>query len=161
MQVINHFSFLFVSGALLLIVGWAILHRTAGVARWLSLAALMAGIIFSYSLFTPGPGDATPELTLVDLQENAAPTLLEFESPFCLGCIAAQPILDGIRREHAGRLDVVQINILAPGSEHLKDRFAIQFTPTFVFLTGKGEEAWRSVGTVDPEQVRSSLNGGT
>jgi thiol-disulfide isomerase/thioredoxin len=158
MQIINHFSFLLLAAAMLLIGGWIILHRTMGLTRWLSLGALTLGLIFSYSIFSPGPGDTTADITQ-SLRAGAKPVLLEFESPFCLGCIAAQPLLDQIKREHADQLEVVQINILSPDSARLKDLYRVQFTPTFVFLTTQGEEAWRSIGAVDPEQVRSSIEG--
>ncbi len=159
MQFINQFSFLILAGLLLLTVGWVILHRTTGAARWLSLGAFTLGLIFSFWIFNPGPGNAVAELDLDNRQVGEGPVLLEFESPFCLGCIAAQSLVGEITREYIGQLDVIQINILAADSARLKDRYRIQFTPTFVFLTAHGEEAWRSIGTVDPEQVRASVTG--
>jgi thiol-disulfide isomerase/thioredoxin len=157
MQIINHFSFLLAAGVILLVTGWIILQRSRGATRWLSLAALLFGLILSYGLFSPGPGEMGQDINLDARLENDRPVLLEFESPFCLGCMAAQPLVDQIVQAHSGQLDVVQVNILLPGSAGLRDRFRIQFTPTFVYLTRLGEESWRSVGTVDPELVRATL----
>ncbi len=159
MQILNHFSFLLLAGLILLVGGWIILQRTAGATRWLSLGALALGLVASFWFFNPGPGTAGAEDILLGLTEEARPVLLEFESPYCLGCIAAQPLVDEITRRFAGELDVIQVNILSADSAGLKDRFQVQFTPTFILLDAQGEESWRSIGTVDPEQLQASLSG--
>jgi thiol-disulfide isomerase/thioredoxin len=161
MQILNYFSFLLLAGLILLVGGWVILQRTAGATRWLSLGALTLGLIAAFWFFNPGPGTAGAEDLLAGPNEDGRPILLEFESPYCLGCIAAQPLVDEITRRFAGELDVIQVNILAADSASLKDRFQVQFTPTFILLDAQGEEAWRSIGTVDPEQLQASLSGGS
>jgi thioredoxin-related protein len=71
--------------------------------------------------------------------------------------MAAKPIVDGIEREHSGRLKVIRLNVQEPHSQSLMERFDFQFTPTFILLNGDGKEIWRLIGSIDPQKVRQSL----
>ncbi|MBT3190755.1 MAG: hypothetical protein HN560_02970 [Anaerolineae bacterium] len=51
---------------------------------------------------------------------------------------------------------VLQINIQSETGKDFAKEFG-SFTPTFVFLDPEGEELWRSLGTLDAEQVRDSM----
>jgi thioredoxin-related protein len=51
---------------------------------------------------------------------------------------------------------VLQINIQAETGKEFAREFG-SFTPTFVFIDAEGEEMWRSLGTLDAEQVRESM----
>ena len=84
------------------------------------------------------------------------PVLLELQSPFWAACAAAQPIVDGIEEEYAGELLVLQVNVQSETGKDFAREFG-SFTPTFVFLDAQGDELWRSLGTLDAEQVRSSM----
>ncbi len=71
--------------------------------------------------------------------------------------MAAKPIVDGIEREHGAALSVVRLNIQEPAAEALADRFGFQFTPTFLLFDAEGEEVFRTVGSIDPAQIRRAL----
>jgi hypothetical protein len=71
--------------------------------------------------------------------------------------MAVRPIVDGIEREHEGRLEIIRINVLEPGYQPLLDAYNFQVTPTFVFFDPGGEERWRSVGAIDPLEVDRTL----
>jgi len=51
---------------------------------------------------------------------------------------------------------VLQINVQSEPGKDFKRDFG-SFTPTFVFFNEEGEELWRSLGTLDAEQVRDSM----
>lgn len=72
--------------------------------------------------------------------------------------MAAKPIVDGIERDHQGRLTVVRIDVLEPESNPWKEEFGFQYTPTFVLLDGSGEVALRSIGAIDPLEVQRALD---
>jgi thioredoxin-related protein len=52
---------------------------------------------------------------------------------------------------------VVRLNVLDEAVQPLLKRYQFQYTPTFIFLDAQGEEIWRTVGVIDPEQVESTL----
>jgi thioredoxin-related protein len=65
--------------------------------------------------------------------------------------------VDGIERTYENRLIVIRLNIQEPVSRALAERFDFRFTPTFVFIDAAGNELWRQVGTIDPQEVQRSL----
>jgi thiol-disulfide isomerase/thioredoxin len=160
MQFVNQFSFLILAGIVLLIPGWIILRSRQSDARWLALGALVTGLIVSFWIFNPGPGSAFDPAELRPGVARPLPTLLEFESPYCLGCMAAQPTVDQVRREHGFELQVLQVNVLDPAAETLLAEYGFQYTPTFILIDQTGTELWRSVGALDPRQVALALEGG-
>jgi len=74
-----------------------------------------------------------------------------------MGCLAAKPVVDRIEIEFTGKLRIIRLDIQSPAGHALADRYRFQFTPTFIFFDGQGEERWRAVGRLDPQQVRQSL----
>jgi len=74
-----------------------------------------------------------------------------------MACIAAAPIVDGIEQEQRGRLRVIRLNVQDPVGRALAAELGGRVTPTFIFFDAEGREVWRSVGAINPAQVRSSL----
>ena len=71
--------------------------------------------------------------------------------------MAAKPIVDGIESDYEGRLIVIRLNIQEPVGRAVAERFGFQYTPTFVLIDEAGNELWRQVGAIDPQQVMRSL----
>ena len=67
--------------------------------------------------------------------------------------------MDGIERQYAGELTVVRVDVQDPAARPWLERFAFRVTPTFVLLDGRGQEVWRSVGSIDAAQVTTALLG--
>ena len=74
-----------------------------------------------------------------------------------MGCLAVKPVVDRVQIELTGKLRIIRLDIQSPAGHALADRYRFQFTPTFIFFDGQGAEQWRSVGRLDPQQVRQSL----
>lgn len=71
--------------------------------------------------------------------------------------MAAKPIVDGIEQEHGSNLVVIRLNVQEPAGASLADRFGFRTTPTFILFGSDGEQALRSVGAIDPAQVRALI----
>lgn len=69
----------------------------------------------------------------------------------------AEPIVNGLEREWAGSVQVVQVNIQGRANRDLIERLGASFTPTFVLFDAGGQEVWRSVGTISPDEVRAQV----
>lgn len=65
--------------------------------------------------------------------------------------------MDGIEREFDGRLTVIRINVQEPVGEVLGKKLHFRYTPTFIFFDADGKELWRTIGAIDPAEVRRSL----
>jgi thioredoxin-related protein len=65
--------------------------------------------------------------------------------------------VDGIESEHEDELIVIRLNIQEPVGKAIAERYDFRYTPTFVFIDAEGNELWRQVGAIDPQEVARSL----
>ncbi len=70
--------------------------------------------------------------------------------------MASKPIVDGIEDEYRGRLTVIRINVQEADFRPLLEQYNFKFTPTFI-LFDEGEEVFRSVGSINPDDLHNAL----
>jgi thioredoxin-related protein len=68
-----------------------------------------------------------------------------------------KPIVDGVEKEFGNAITVIHVNVLEPAGKILGQKFDFRYTPTFIFFNADGEEQWRVVGMLNPNDVRTSL----
>ena len=66
--------------------------------------------------------------------------------------------MDGLENELGQKLHMIRINIQDQIGRELAPVYDFEYTPTFIFFDRKGNELWRSIGEIDPQQVRDSVN---
>jgi thioredoxin 1 len=81
------------------------------------------------------------------------PVLLEFGSPWCGYCRAAQPLVAAALADHPR---VRHIKIADASGRRLGRSFGVKLWPTLVFLSG-GKEAARLVRPHDSEPIAQAL----
>ena len=81
------------------------------------------------------------------------PTLLEFGSPYCGFCRAAQPLVAAALADHPR---VRHIKIADARGRRLGRSFKVKLWPTLVFL-GNGKEAARVVRPERVDEIRQAL----
>jgi len=94
--------------------------------------------------------------TTADKQQTAPasdklPTLLDLGKGFCIPCKMMAPILDQLKEEYQGKMNVVFVDIgknPAPAKQH-----KIEIIPTQIFLDSSGKELFRHVGFYSKEQI--------
>ena len=64
--------------------------------------------------------------------------------------------MNGIKTEFPEKLRVISVDVQSALGHELTREYGV-FTPTFVFYDGQGTELWRSVGSLDADKVRQSL----
>jgi thioredoxin 1 len=92
-----------------------------------------------------------PARAEVDALEG--PTVVEFGSPWCGWCRAAQPAIAEAFDGHPG---VRHIKIADASGKRLGRSFGIKLWPTLVFMKD-GKEAARLVRPDDPKAIREAL----
>jgi thioredoxin 1 len=92
-----------------------------------------------------------PQRAEIDLL--AGPTLLEFGSPICGHCLAAQPFLTSALAAHPG---VRHIKIADASGRSLGRSFKVKLWPTLVFLRD-GNEIARLVRPADASNIAEAL----
>lgn len=99
------------------------------------------------------PDYAAVEPSREDVDRLEGPTLLEFGSPWCGHCMAAQPKIAAAMAEHRG---VRHIKIADGKGRRLGRSFTVKLWPTLVFLRD-GREIARLVRPGDTEAVREAI----
>jgi thioredoxin-related protein len=65
--------------------------------------------------------------------------------------------VDELENELRDELLVIRLNIQEEVGRELAPVYDFEFTPTFIFFDGDGNEVWREVGSLDPQRVRESV----
>ena len=145
----NQYSY--VLGALGFILGGVILLRLLR-ARWalVGLAVLLAAIALTggWLLFRPGASDVDSLGAADAVLQSGNPTLIEFFSNYCAGCIAARREVDQLVTDvdamYAGLFNILRVDIHTDFGRALRERYDFSYTPEFVIFNGDGNEVWRS-----------------
>ena len=66
--------------------------------------------------------------------------------------------MDGLETELASKLKIVRINVQDAVGRELAPVYDFEYTPTYIFFDGGGREVWRTIGEIDPQQVRDSVS---
>ena len=88
-----------------------------------------------------------------EIEALDGPALLEFGSPYCGYCLAAQPLLAAALAEHPG---LRHIKIADGSGRPLGRSYRVKLWPTLVFLRD-GKEASRLVRPSDAGAIRRAL----
>ncbi|MFH1122445.1 MAG: thioredoxin family protein, partial [Pseudomonadota bacterium] len=83
------------------------------------------------------------------------PVLVDFGSNSCIPCRQLRPILQEIRKEQAGNLEVLVIDIYK--HQALAGQYRIQVMPTLIFFDSTGKEVFRHQGFMPKTALMEQL----
>jgi thioredoxin 1 len=155
----QYYSAVWVVLVLFLLVGFLLFRNKPRLPEIVAFAAVVVGIAALYFYFRPVQTELMGEAAEVQAMiGQGKPVLLEFQSPYCIACIALKPTIDSIEEEFAGRLIVLRINAQEQAGMQLAPVYGFQYTPTFVFFDNNGNESWRMIGSFDENRLRQELS---
>jgi thioredoxin 1 len=79
------------------------------------------------------------------------PRLVDLGSVGCIPCKAMAPILEGLKSEYAGRMEVEFIDVWK--SRDAADAYGVRMIPTQVFLGADGRELARHQGFMGRDEI--------
>jgi thioredoxin 1 len=110
------------------------------------VAALVAGLAAC-----DGAASREPSARVAVPSAKAVPRLVDLGAGKCIPCKAMAPILEQLRADYAGRMDVVFVDVWQRPEE--ARTYGIQMIPTQIFYAADGRELARHEGFIDREQI--------
>jgi thioredoxin 1 len=93
--------------------------------------------------------------TLSDAKKQGKIVMIEVEAAGCAGCDEMDPVIDKLRTDYKGKLEVLYID--ARRNMEYARRFLVRAIPTQIFLDKNGKEFHRHMGFYAYEEIASVL----
>ena len=87
--------------------------------------------------------------------KGGKPMVVDFGSNSCIPCRQLRPVLQKVRKDHEGKLEVLIIEIQK--NQQLAAEYQIQVMPTVVFIDKAGKEVFRHQGFMSEERIKEQL----
>ncbi len=85
------------------------------------------------------------------MPQAARPRLLDLGATKCIPCKMMAPILEELKEEYAGRMDVEFIDVWQ--DRDAADRYGIESIPTQIFFDASGKELYRHQGFIAKDDI--------
>ncbi len=100
----------------------------------------------------PGAAVSTPATVATTTPATAPqPTLLDLGADKCIPCKMMAPILEELRQEYAGRMNVTFIDVWK--NPDAAKPYGIQMIPTQIFMNADGRELYRHTGFFSKDDI--------
>jgi hypothetical protein len=160
MATLNHFSYVLVAGAVLVMCALVLWQRGLGTRPWrvlilLGLAVILAGPPI---LFARQPTDVANAEALRERLRSGRPTLVEYYSPFCLGCVTTRPLSGYVESQFGDRVQVIYLDATDPVRGPLGREIGFTITPSYAIYDGRSTEpVMRLPGPVERDEILDQL----
>jgi thioredoxin 1 len=120
------------------------------------IAALIAFVAFrSQSVSTAGETIAT-STQATGTADSGKVTMIDLGATECVPCKMMAPILEELKKEYAGRADIIFIDVWKDRSQAKK--YGIRAIPTQIFFDASGREVYRHTGFMDKKRIVETLS---
>lgn len=155
-------TWLLVAASLYGLTWWAeSVKKTEGVSRMkskltkLAVVVVLAGIIVAVLVMkkarTTAASASPPAREALADSPAALPRLLDLGSTSCIPCRMMAPILEQLKTEQAGKIQVDFIDVWK--DEQAGKQYGINLIPTQIFFDGSGKELYRHEGFISKEDI--------
>jgi thioredoxin 1 len=120
----------------------------------LVVGAVATAIILKHNKSRNFTNSSTPGGTTTSAVSDAAaklPRLLDLGANKCIPCKAMTPILEGLKKEYAGKLNVEFIDVWQ--NEDAGKKYGVEIIPTQIFFDAAGKELFRHTGFFGKEDI--------
>jgi len=84
-------------------------------------------------------------------------TFLEFGAKNCVACKKMEFVLDEVRKEYPGKVNVVFLNILQNQNQQFMRYYGVVAIPTQILLDKNGQEIYRHTGYISFTELRGKF----
>ena len=129
-------------------------------AVWIVVGVLAVGVVMALTgknqqrcgcLPSGSSGTASQAATPEGFNRSGRPRLVDLGAGKCIPCKRMAPILDELKEEYAGRMDVEFIDVWK--DRKAADQYGIESIPTQIFFDATGKELFRHEGFFAKEDI--------
>lgn len=84
---------------------------------------------------------------------KALPKLLDLGATQCIPCKMMAPILEEMKKEYAGRMEIEFIDVWQKENAEKARKYGVESIPTQIFFDAAGKELWRHTGFISKEDI--------
>jgi thioredoxin 1 len=128
------------------------------IAIILVVAGLVAGAVALKKSKSPAASTTAPVESVVAVQPSAAstapqklPKLLDLGAGKCIPCKKMAPILEELKKEYAGKMEVGFVDVWQ--NPDAANKYGIRLIPTQIFYDAAGKELFRHEGFFGKEDI--------
>jgi thioredoxin 1 len=123
------------------------------------LAVYVVAVVGVWLLLRPqqSTGQDTLEQFKANLAAENKPTIVQFFSQYCVGCLAVKPVVDQLEREAGDRLQIIRLDIDEEPGKTLVEEYDIVYTPSFLYFDRNGNKLRDSTFILDRARVLYEL----
>jgi thioredoxin 1 len=111
------------------------------------MGVVVAGVTWAGLSGASGPDKPVTKV----VSTRPVPRLVDLGAGKCIPCKAMAPILEGLKVEYAGRMDVVFIDVWK--DREAADTYGIHMIPTQIFFGADGKELARHQGFMGKDEI--------
>jgi len=124
---------------------------------WIIVALVVAALAIVYgvrgSLFDSG---STENMAAPASPSPGRVVMLDLGANECVPCKMMAPILDELKKEYAGRAEIIFIDVWKDPDQARK--YGIRAIPTQIFFDAEGREVHRNTGFMDKKRIVDILS---
>ncbi len=120
---------------------------------WFSFPLLLSALLFLPFAQGCGGGKSGPKgpVRAAPAGKTALPVLLDLGADKCIPCKKMFPVLEALKKECPGRVEVKFIDVWKNPAE--AEKYKVRVIPTQIFLDPSGRELFRHVGFFPKEKI--------
>ncbi len=159
LQVANQRSYPIVAAIVFVLLAWLLARNGVTAVDVVILAVFLGGALAVWFALVSAPSEGMDSEQAVRhaLSNGQTPTVIEFYSRYCMGCMAMKPVVDQLENEAGDRLRIVRLDVHNEPGQSLMAEYGVAFTPTFVLVDRNGSKVMESVGMLDRDRVLREL----
>ncbi|MDT8421996.1 MAG: thioredoxin family protein [Desulfuromonadales bacterium] len=119
--------------------------------RFITLCCLSFGLVLLLALSACNQAESVTIAESGSTVVHDLPKLVDVGADKCIPCIKMAPILDQLRKDYIGQLEVVFVDVWKFRDEAAKYR--VQMIPTQIFYAADGSELYRHTGFYGREEI--------
>lgn len=130
---------------------------------WLNVSLCSLGVILTagFLIVRPGIGNIHSPAQVQAVIQNGRPTVIEFYSNYCIGCMAIEPQMQSLAEDIDATHDVLRVDIHSDLGRKLRQEIDFQYTPEIIVFNYQGDEIWRGHHVPQQNVIRRSTTQAT